>query len=114
MALKQVRIVFSFLRQLTAWYCPHSHAAAASLTAGPPAVEQPIDISCRRAHSSKPAAAARGGRTRQTDIRTRGTFTDRAPPVIMRVVPVSTKLDGAVGCQIRTTIQFLFWTIARA
>ena len=40
--------LFSYLRMLTAWHCPHSHAIAA-------AVDQ-LSLA-RRAHSSKPAAA---------------------------------------------------------
>jgi len=35
--------MFSFLRELTTWHCPHSAAAARLLqTAGPPAVQQSI------------------------------------------------------------------------
>ena len=58
--------VFSFLRQLTTWHCPHLLLSAV-LWRGccwPPTVQQSTDIICpRRAHSSKPAAAACGGRT---------------------------------------------------
>jgi len=40
----------------------HRAAAPLVLTAGPPAVLQSIDVYCRQAHSSKPAAAACSGR----------------------------------------------------
>jgi len=50
------------------WHCPHP-AARLLMTAGRLAVQQSIDVSWSRAHSSKPAAAACGGRMGQTDGR---------------------------------------------
>jgi len=64
--------VFSFLRRtaddvaLPALSCG---AAAAQLSAVPPAVQQSINISGRWAHSSKPVTATCGGRMGQTDGR---------------------------------------------
>jgi len=51
--------VFSYIRMLTTWHCPHSHAAAAANRSTSPA---------RRAHSSSKLAAA--GLLLWTDSRT--------------------------------------------
>jgi len=62
---KQSKSVFRFLRQLTPWHFPFWRLRAVlRLIAGPPTVQQSIDISwvAARTHSSKPAAAACGGR----------------------------------------------------
>jgi len=58
--------MFSYLRTLTTWHCPHSLAAAAAM--------EPISPA-RLAHSSKSAAAdlllwAHAGTDRRTDRRT--------------------------------------------
>ena len=51
-----VCLVLSYLRTLTTWHCPHSPAACPYCRAR--AMQQSVVISARRAHSSKPAAAA--------------------------------------------------------
>ena len=56
-----------------------------------PAVQQSIDISCRRAHSSKPAASARrmmGQTDRQTDRQTLDSFVDAAGHTMRAVLTV--------------------------
>jgi len=58
---KQSKSVFRFLRQLTPWHFPFWRLRAVlRLIAGPPTVQQSINISwvAARTHSSKPAATA--------------------------------------------------------
>jgi len=72
--------VFSYLRMLTTWHCPHSLASRCML-------QQSIDVSCRRAHSNKPAASCCSGRVGQTDGQTPYRFIDPASHT-MRAVPI--------------------------
>ena len=72
--------VFSYLRMLTTWHCPHSLASRCML-------QQSIDVSCRRAHSNKPAARCCSGRVGQSDGQTPYRFIDPASHT-MRAVPI--------------------------
>jgi len=58
-SLHETQVRVQLLRTLATWHCPHSPAAAAA-----------IDPYTRRAHSSKPTAAACGGHMGQTDRQT--------------------------------------------
>ena len=86
--------VFSLVRQLTTWHCPHSVATAARLllTAGRAATDQPP---VGRAHRIKPAAAAYGsimGRTDRLDRQRNGRTPDNCivpASHAMRVVSIS-------------------------
>ena len=62
---------FSFLRQLITWHCPHLllRALLRRSYCWEPDSNRSISPPCR-AHSNKPAAAACGGRVRQTDWHT--------------------------------------------
>jgi len=77
------QVCVQLLHTLTTWHCPHSPAAAAARRQ----FSNRSISSGRRAHSSKPAAAAGwDGRTdRQTDGRTQDSFIDPA----MRAVPMN-------------------------
>jgi len=88
--------VFSFLRRLTTWHCPHLPAAAAERW---PAVQQSIDISCPlqpTAASLQQRVCCCGPMLGQTDRETNGHRTvtctvDPAPHTMMAVLTRTTR-----------------------
>jgi len=88
--------VFSFLRRLTTWHCPHLPAAAAERW---PAVQQSIDISCPlqpTAASLQQRVCCCGVMLGQTDRETNGHRTvrytvDPAPHTMMAVLTTTTR-----------------------
>ena len=96
--------VFSILRQLTTWHCPHPAAARRCWA---PSMQQLVDICCLPGSQQQTRSGGRMGQTvRQTDGGTPDSFKDPAP-LTMQAAPITIRYICVPLCckpwQLRST-----------